>query len=356
MAREPLSIQGYSHTRQFCTWPDCTSVTLPKMAVRVAVVGCGYWGRNLVRVFHELEALCAVCDVNAGLAAKFSSEYSVPSLDWVKILEDRSIDAVAIATPAKGHSTQALEALQAGKHAFVEKPLALCSYEAEEIIATADRGDRVLMVGHLLQYHPAFLTLRDLADAGKLGQLQYIYSNRLNFGKVRREENVFWSFAPHDISMILSLTGEMPNSILAKGASYLHNAIADVTNTYLTFPSGVNAHIFVSWLHPFKEQKLIVVGSDSMVVFDDMKDWGEKLQLYPHRIGWHEGLPDPERGEAELVAVEQGEPLKIEGQHFIDCVRDGGTPRTNGAEALRVLRVLEATERRLTEQHSGESQ
>ena len=209
------------------------------------------------------------------------------------------------------------------------------------------------MVGHLLQYHPAFLALRDLTEAGKLGRLQYIYSNRLNFGKVRREENVFWSFAPHDISMILSLTGEMPNSIPAKGASYLHKAIADVTNTYLTFPSGVNAHILVSWLHPFKEQKLIVVGSEGMAVFDDMKGWGEKLQLYPHRIGWREGLPEPEKGAAEAVSIQQGEPLKIEAQHFVDCVSDGSTPRTNGAEALRVLKILEETESILAEQRLG---
>ena len=324
------------------------------MAVRVGVVGCGYWGRNLVRVFHELGVLCAVCDVDVALATEFSSKYSVPSLEWAEILEDSSIDAVAIATPAEAHSTQALQSLQADKHVFVEKPLALHSYEAEEIIALANQGERVLMVGHLLQYHPAFLALRDLTEAGKLGRLQYIYSNRLNFGKVRREENVFWSFAPHDISMILSLTGEMPNSISAKGASYLHKVIADVTNTYLTFPSGVNAHIFVSWLHPFKEQKLIVVGSEGMAVFDDMKDWGEKLQLYPHRIGWREGLPEPEKGETEAVSIQQGEPLKIEAQHFVDCVSDGSTPRTNGDEALRVLQILEETERILAEQRSGE--
>ena len=324
------------------------------MAVRVGVVGCGYWGRNLVRVFHELGVLCAVCDVDVALATEFSSKYSVPSLEWAEILEDSSIDAVAIATPAEVHSTQALQSLQADKHVFVEKPLALHSYEAEEVIALANQGERVLMVGHLLQYHPAFLALRDLTEAGKLGRLQYIYSNRLNFGKVRREENVFWSFAPHDISMILSLTGEMPNSISAKGASYLHEVIADVTNTYLTFPSGVNAHIFVSWLHPFKEQKLIVVGSEGMAVFDDMKDWGEKLQLYPHRIGWREGLPEPEKGAAAAVSIQQGEPLKIEAQHFVDCVSDGSTPRTNGDEALRVLQILEETERILAEQRSGE--
>ena len=324
------------------------------MAVRVGVVGCGYWGRNLVRVFHELGVLCAVCDVDVALATEFSSKYSVPSLEWAEILEDSSIDAVAIATPAEVHSTQALQSLQADKHVFVEKPLALHSYEAEKIIALANQGERVLMVGHLLQYHPAFLALCDLTEAGKLGRLQYIYSNRLNFGKVRREENVFWSFAPHDISMILSLTGEMPNSISAKGASYLHKVIADVTNTYLTFPSGVNAHIFVSWLHPFKEQKLIVVGSEGMAVFDDMKDWGEKLQLYPHRIGWREGLPEPEKGETEAVSIQQGEPLKIEAQHFVDCVSDGSTPRTNGDEALRVLQILEETERILAAQRSGE--
>ena len=242
------------------------------MSTSVAVIGCGYWGRNLVRVFQEIGALAAVCDADANLAAQFADQYSVPALSLGDLLADDAIQAVAIAAPAAAHADLAGQALHAGKHVFVEKPIALRATDAEELIAVAAQGDRVLMVGHLLQYHPAFLALRELIGNGRLGRLQYIYSNRLNLGKIRREENVFWSFAPHDISMILALTGEMPSAVTAKGASYLHEVIADVTNTYMSFPSGVNAHIFVSWLHPCKDQKLVVVGSEGMAVFDDTRE------------------------------------------------------------------------------------
>jgi predicted dehydrogenase/acetyltransferase-like isoleucine patch superfamily enzyme len=323
------------------------------MNVSVAVIGCGYWGRNLVRVFDDIGALAAVCDASASVAAEHASKYGVPARALDEILADDAIPAVAIAAPAAAHAELAGQALRAGKHVFVEKPLALRSTDAEELIARAAERERVLMVGHLLHYHPAFLALRELIAAGRLGRLQYIYSNRLNLGKIRREENVFWSFAPHDISMILALAGEMPSSVSAKGASYLHNVIADVTNTYLSFPSGINAHIFVSWLHPYKDQKLVVVGSEGMAVFDDTRPWSEKLSLYGHRIGWRDGAPEPERAEAERIALHQAEPLRLECEHFIECVGSGARPRTDGAEGLAVLRVLEAAEAALLAQRTG---
>ena len=182
------------------------------------------------------------------------------------------------------------------------------------------------MVGHLLQYHPAFLKLKEMTAAGDLGRLQYIYSNRLNLGKIRREENALWSFAPHDISMILSLVGEEPSGVQAIGANYLHDTIADVTTTHLTFPGGVKAHIYVSWLHPFKEQKLVVVGDQGMAVFNDGEPWDRKLLLYPHKIDWTDGVPVPEKAEAEPVVLEEGEPLRAECQHFLDCITSGETP------------------------------
>jgi len=198
------------------------------------------------------------------------------------------------------------------------------------------------MVGHLLWYHPAVLKLKELIHQGALGKLLYVYSNRLNLGKLRREENVLWSFAPHDISVILGLVGEMPERVLAQGGNYLHQRIADVTISALDFPSGVQAHLFVSWLHPFKEQKLIVVGQEKMAVFDDMVGWEEKLQLFPHTIVWQDNVPVAHKAEAERVALTPAEPLRLECQHFLDCMATRQTQRTDGEEALRVLRVLKA--------------
>jgi acetyltransferase-like isoleucine patch superfamily enzyme len=204
------------------------------------------------------------------------------------------------------------------------------------------------MVGHLLWYHPAILKLKELLDSGELGRLQYIYSNRLNLGKIRREENILWSFAPHDISVILGLVGEMPDDIVARGGNYLHDKISDVTVSILSFPSGVKSHIFVSWLHPYKEQKLVVVGDKQMAVFDDIETF-DKLVLYPHSIEWKNHLPVPHKSEGEVVELEMSEPLRAECMHFIDCMRTGKTPRTDAAEALRVLSVLTVCQASLDE-------
>jgi UDP-2-acetamido-3-amino-2,3-dideoxy-glucuronate N-acetyltransferase len=308
--------------------------------VRVAAIGCGYWGRNLVRNFAELGALAAICDPNHRAALELAERHQTRVADFETVLRDEAIAGVAIAAPAALHAELAGRAIEAGKHVFVEKPLALTVTEAEQLCALAERLDRRLMVGHLLQYHPAFIRLRELVSEGVLGRLEYISSTRLNLGKVRREEDILWSFAPHDLSMILSLVGEEPSDVTAQGGYYLHKTIADVTTTLLAFPSGQQAHVFVSWLHPFKEQKLAVIGDRAMAVFDDGQPWSRKLLLYPHRIEWREAMPVPQRAEADPVALDEGEPLNLECRHFLDCIASGGRPRTDGGEGLRVLRVL----------------
>lgn len=309
-------------------------------SVRVAVVGCGYWGKNLVRNFAELGALEALVDVHQPNVDALIARHGGRSCSFEAALADPGIEAVVIATPAALHHSLAKQALQAGKHIFVEKPLALELSEANELCALAERLDRRLMVGHLLQYHPVFLELKRLVSDGHLGRLQYVYSNRLNLGKVRREEDVLWSFAPHDLSMILSIVGSEPEKVEAVGGYYLDESIADVTTTHLAFPGGERAHVFVSWLHPFKEQKLVVVGSDAMAVFDDGEAWDRKLLLYPHTVEWKDSIPVPTKADAVPISVPQEEPLRQECRHFLDCVRTGETPRTDGHEGLRVLSVL----------------
>ncbi len=308
--------------------------------VRVAAIGCGYWGKNLVRNFAELGALAAICDPDREAARQLAERHHTRVADFDSVLRDDEIAGVAIAAPAALHAELASRAIEAGKHVFVEKPLALTVIEAEQLCALAERRNRRLMVGHLLQYHPAFIKLRELVREGALGRLEYISSTRLNLGKVRREEDILWSFAPHDLSMILSLVGQEPSEVTAQGGYYLHKTIADVTTTLLAFPGGEQAHVFVSWLHPFKEQKLVVIGDRAMAVFDDGQPWSRKLLLYPHRIEWRETLPVPHKAEADPVPLEEGEPLHLECRHFLDCIAVGSKPRTDGREGLRVLRVL----------------
>jgi UDP-2-acetamido-3-amino-2,3-dideoxy-glucuronate N-acetyltransferase len=315
---------------------------------RIGCIGGGYWGRNLIRNFAQLGVLHTVCDTRLDALAAFASLHGPvrTTPDYESVLADPEIDAVAIATPAESHSKIVRAALLAGKDVFVEKPLCLSPDDGEGIVRLAAETDRILMVGHLLHYHPAIQKIDMLVRKGELGRLQYIYSNRLNLGKIRREENILWSFAPHDISIILGLVKEMPSSVRAQGGYYLHDSIADVTTSLLSFPSGVKAHVFVSWLHPYKEQKLVIVGDRQMVVFDDMSR-DRTLVLYPHRIDWREGLPMPSAAEGIVVQVPAIEPLRAELAHFIDCVRERRRPLTDGAEALRVLRVLDQCDRSL---------
>lgn len=315
--------------------------------IGVAVIGAGYWGKNLVRNFHQLEALRIICDKNEASLNQFRRLN--PAVDVSLSLNDvfarEDVQGVVIATPAETHFPIAREALLSGKHVFVEKPLVLHEKEGEELIAIAKEKNRTLMVGHLLQYHPVFMHLRQLTLSGILGRINYVYSHRLNLGKIRQEENILWSFAPHDISMILSLAGEEPESVMATGGNYLHKKIADVTTTHLEFASGLRSHIFVSWLHPFKDQKLVVVGDQRMAVFDDTQPWPEKLLLYPHKITWKDNLPVPSKAEPEHVnSIPEKEPLRLECEHFLHCIATGERPRTDGEEGLRVLRVLNASQ------------
>jgi UDP-2-acetamido-3-amino-2,3-dideoxy-glucuronate N-acetyltransferase len=316
---------------------------------KVAVIGSGYWGKNLVRNYHELGALKLICDKNETVLAGFKKQYSGVDtcLALHEVLSRKDIDGVAIATPAETHYTLAREALLADKHVYVEKPLVLDERQGEELIDLALERKRVLMVGHLLQYHPAFVRLKDLASKGDLGRINYIHSHRLNLGKIRREENILWSFAPHDISMILSLAREEPESVMTTGGFYLHKKIADVTTTHFDFASGLRAHIFVSWLHPFKVQELVVVGDRKMAVFDDTRPWGEKLLLYPHEIKWQDNVPVPARAEPEKQDILQAEPLRVECQKFLECMKSGKQPLTDGREGLRVLKILNASQRSL---------
>jgi UDP-2-acetamido-3-amino-2,3-dideoxy-glucuronate N-acetyltransferase len=316
---------------------------------RVAVIGCGNWGRNLVRTFHEQGALSAICDAELERGRELSSQYHVPALSLEEILAAGEIEAAVVATPAETHARVALRLLNAGKHVFVEKPLALSVKDAVAVRDAAAANDRMIMVGHLLRYHPAFLKLSELVAQGELGRLNYIYSNRLNLGRFRREEDVFWSFAPHDISMILALAGEGPTSVEAVGHCYLRSNIADVTTTHLRFASGINAHVFVSWLHPYKEQRLVVVGDAGMAVFNDGEPWSEKLVFYRHRVTWRDGAPEPARANGEPIAVERAEPLLLECAHFLESLRAGRSPWTDAHEGIGVLSVLDAARRSMDE-------
>jgi UDP-2-acetamido-3-amino-2,3-dideoxy-glucuronate N-acetyltransferase len=314
---------------------------------RIGVVGAGYWGKNLLRNLSELKVLTAICEVepnNPHLIPYHSIELYT---DYYAFLKKAHIDAVAISTPATAHYQMALKALEAGIDVYVEKPLALTVREGENLVNMAEKKNRVLMVGHILQYHPAVLKLQSMISSGELGRIQYIYSHRLNIGKLRTEENILWSFAPHDISAILMLVGSDPVRVTSMGGDYVNKGIYDTTLTTLVFDDGVKGHIFVSWLHPFKEQKLVVVGSEAMAVFDDVS--AEKLTLYPHKIDWREGkLPIAQKAEHKVVPVEGVEPLKEELKHFLDCIEKRKRPKTDGREGLRVLKVLDAAESSLS--------
>lgn len=318
-----------------------------KSAVNVAVIGAGYWGRNLVRNFHHLGALSVICDAERAVEASCRLEYEDVKFcrDFGEVLADRSITAVALATPAVTHYEMAKAALEAGKDAFVEKPLAIDVKHGEDLVALAHAKRRILMVGHILRYHPAILKLQTLIQEGALGKIDYLYSNRLNIGKIRTEENILWSFAPHDISVMLSLLNEMPTRVSCRGSAYLNQDVCDVTLSHFDFPSGVQAHIFVSWLHPFKEQRLVVVGSDKMAVFDDTAE--HKLVLYPHKVEWKNRLPLAVKAKGEIVDLPDREPLLVECQQFVDSVSSRTSPPSDGAEGLRVLRVLDACQRAL---------
>jgi len=306
---------------------------------RVAVIGCGAWGRNLVRNFYALGALEAISDPHQETTTALAQQYSVRVLEVGDALLDPRIECIAIATQPSRHFALAKEALQARKHVFVEKPLTLCLHEAEELVEIAQARGLRLMTGHVLQYHPAFIKLRELVQGGRLGRLLHIHANRLNLGAIRREEDVLWCLGPHDLSMILSLVESEPVSIEAVGACHLREDIADSVTVHLRFACGVQAQVCLSWLHPFKEQRLTVVGTEAMAVFDDGEPWERKLTLFRHQIATGD-VPMITRAKAEPIEVAPAEPLAAECQHFLDCVESGSDPLTGGAESLRVMRVL----------------
>jgi UDP-2-acetamido-3-amino-2,3-dideoxy-glucuronate N-acetyltransferase len=315
---------------------------------RVAVIGAGYWGINHVRNFYELGALGAVCDTGAYALKAVAERFPATRLetDYRCLLADGSLRGVVIATPAETHYPMALAAIEAGKDVLVEKPLTLDLADGARLVKLAARRGAVLMVGHLLEYHPAIIKLRELIASGALGELRYIYSNRLNLGKVRREENILWSFAPHDIAIILRLVGSLPALVTSTGGAYLQPNIADVTVTNIEFPTGVRAHIFVSWLHPHKEQRMVVIGSKRMAVFDDVSKQ-EKLLIYDQGVEFVNGEPVTRKSDGVAEPLEESEPLRRECAHFLDCIERRARPLTDGESGLRVLRVLEAAGRSL---------
>ena len=315
-------------------------------AHRVAVVGCGHWGQNLVRCFRDLGALVAVCD-RSPESRERAKRLAPDALEYessARMFAEADISGAVIATPAETHAEMCEAALEANLDVLCEKPLALTYEDARRVATMATDRSRVLMVGHVLEYHPAVEKLRDLVHAGELGTLRYVYSNRLNLGKVRREENILWSFAPHDIAVILRLVGAMPCRVLASGGAYLQPNVADVTVTQLRFDSGVAAHVFVSWLNPFKEQQLVVVGSRKMATLDDVS---KALIVHDQRVDFEDGQPISFKRDGVCVDYSAEEPLRRQCAAFLEAISTRAPPRTDSASALRVLRVLEAAQQSL---------
>jgi predicted dehydrogenase len=324
--------------------------------ISVGVVGLGYWGPNLARNLAAIPG-CEVswlCDASEEARAKLERSFpGARSTDVIgDLLDDAQLDAVVLATPVPTHAELSVAVAEAGKHCFVEKPLATTAADAQRAVAAAESAQRTLMVGHLLEYHPAVARLKELIDGDELGELYYIYGNRLNLGKLRADENALWSLGAHDVSVALHLIGEEPEECLAHGASYVREGVQDVVFCYLRFPSGIVAHLHLSWLDPHKERRLTVVGARRMATFDDMQIEG-KLTIYD------KGFDEDTRSWGEYIArsgdtfsprIPNVEPLRIECEHFIHCVRTGETPRSDGHSGLRVVRVLERLQQSLDEQ------
>jgi len=310
---------------------------------RIALIGCGYWGKNHARNLNELGALTMVCDPSE--AGRTKARELAPNAgictDPNEVLRNPAIDAVVIATPAETHCDLALRAFAAGKHVLVEKPMALTYADALKMNESAKAHDRILMVGHLLEYHPAITKIKELINDGTLGNIQYIYSNRLNFGKIRTEENALWSFAPHDIALILRLTGAVPFEVNCTGGSYITPNLADVSISNLHFVNGVRAHIFVNWLNPFKEQKLVVIGDKQMAVFNDTEPT-EKLVIYNQHVDFDGRIPVLKKAEREVVELPTAEPLRTQCETFLNCIQTGEKPLTDAQSGIDVLRVLQA--------------
>ena len=311
---------------------------------QIALVGCGYWGKNLCRNLHALGALSTVVDAseNGQSTARLLAPDVRITDDFDDILGDEQIQGIALATPAETHADLAIKAMRSGKDVFVEKPMALSISDAEAMQKVSHDTDRILMVGHLLEYHPAVLKLSQMIDSGELGKINYVYSNRLNFGKIRTEENALWSFAPHDVAVILRLLDQSPIEVSATGGAYLTKDIADVTVSNLQFSNNSRAHIFVSWLHPFKEQRLVIVGDKKMAIFNDVNVFGEKICLYSQSVEFDGTLPILKKEDPEFVDYLDTEPLREECAHFLYCIKTRNTPLTDAKSGIEVLKVLHA--------------
>jgi predicted dehydrogenase len=322
-------------------------MSAPSDQVRVGVVGLGYWGPNLARNFDALPGadLAWCCDGDADARARLEPVFRTTrfTADLDDLLGDPDLDAIVLATPVPTHADLAVRVLDAGKHCFVEKPLGQSVEQAERAVAAARRNDRTLMVGHLLQYHPGVRKLKEIADSGELGDIHYIYGQRLNLGKLRADENALWSLGAHDISVVLHLADEEPYAVQARGESYMRPPVEDVVFGFLRFRSGLAAHLHLSWLDPHKERRFTVVGSKRMATFDDMaadrkitiydKGFDEKADSYGEYI--------TRNGDAWSPRLPAAEPLRLECEHFLECVREGRTPLSDGESGLRVVRVLE---------------
>jgi predicted dehydrogenase len=323
--------------------------------LRVAVAGLGYWGPNLARNFASVRGaeLAWCCDALESNRERFAPLFPGARFtdDLDEVLADDTVDAVALATPVPTHAPLAAKVLGAGKHCFVEKPMAQSVADAEMVVEAAREAGRTLMVGHLLEYHPGVVKLKELIDSGELGRVRYIYGNRLNLGKLRADENALWSLGAHDVSVLLRLTGEEPYEVQARGESYMHEGVEDVVFCFLRFPSGLAAHLHLSWLDPHKERRFTVVGSTRMATFDDMalegkitiydKGFDEATQTYGEYITRSGDIWSP-----RLANVE---PLRTECEHFVEAVRSGTAPISDGESGLRVVRVLEGLQRSLDE-------
>lgn len=318
----------------------------------VAVIGGGRWGKNLVRNFAALGALRGICDIDRARALAHRNGSARVYADLEEVLADAELEAVSIAVPAASHYEIAKAALVAGKHCLVEKPLVLQLAHAVELKALAERQGKILMVGHLLCYHPAVRKLKELMDEGALGEIWRLTASRRSFGPIVRVGNALWELGVHDISMALYLLGGLPESVSARGGSHLRPGIPDAVVALLDFPNGVQAEISASWLHPFKEQRLVVVGSQASAVFDDVAP-ARRLEVYPSQVKWVKGEPVAEAAEPSVVDYPSGEPLRQECQHFLACIADGTRPLTDAEEGLRVLRVLAACQASLD--HNGQS-
>jgi len=323
--------------------------------VQLAQVGTGDWGANLVRNFASLPEckLALLCDTDPARLARAAKAAPLArtTTDPEEVAKDGTIEAVAIAASAVTHYKLAKRYLEAGKDVYVEKPMTLRAAEAAELVRLAEEKGRILMVGHLLLYHPAVLKLAGLLRAGELGELHYIYAQRTNLGKVRPDENALWSFAPHDIAVILHLLGEAPLDVSARGEAFLQPGIHDVVFLYLRFPRGHLGHVHVSWLDPHKVRRFTVVGSRKMAVLDDTEAT-EKLRIYDKGVGGGSVVDyarslNVSSGDIWIPQLEGGEPLTVECRHFLECVRTRQKPRTDGAHGLEVIRVLEAASKSL---------